>query len=65
VKAMVQSPKDPSAVAAIVHALRRVRGDPIARYKVTKDMTSAALIDTLLRPPLNNGRAVKLITRAC
>jgi hypothetical protein len=25
-------------------------------YKVTKDMTPAALIDTLLRPPLNNGQ---------
>jgi hypothetical protein len=53
---MAQSPKDPHAVAAIVHSLRRVRGDPIARYNVTKDMTPAALVDTLLRPPLNNGQ---------
>ena len=63
-KAMEQSLKDPHTVAAIIHALRRVHGDAFARYMVIEGMTLAALIDTLLRPPLKNGDAVKLITRA-
>ena len=63
-KAMGQSLKDPHTVAAIVHALRRAHGDPVARSMVTEGMTLAALIDTLLRMPLKNGDAVKLITRA-
>jgi hypothetical protein len=61
---MGQSLKDPHTVAAIIHALRRVHGDPVARYMTTKGMSLAALIDTLLRPPLKNGDAVKLITKA-
>ena len=62
--AMGQSLKDPHTVAAVVHALRRVHGDPVARYMITKGMSLAALIDALLRPPLKNGDAVKLITKA-
>jgi hypothetical protein len=61
---MVQSLKDPHTVAAIINTLRHVHGDAIARYMVTKGMTLAFLIDTLLRSPLKNSDAVKLLTGA-
>ena len=54
---------DPNTVAAIVTALRQVHGDDIARDMLNDGLSLAALIDALLRPPLKNRDAVKLITR--
>ncbi|MCP4617501.1 MAG: hypothetical protein GY844_13835 [Bradyrhizobium sp.] len=56
--------RDPHTVAAIVEALRQVHGDDTARVMLTKGTTLAAMIDALLRSPLTNRDAVKLITRA-
>ena len=56
--------RDPTAVAAIVKALRQVHGDDIARVMLKDGLSLAALIDALLCSPLKNREAVKLITRA-
>ncbi len=56
--------RDPNTVAAIVSALRQVHGDDIARVLLNDGFSLAALIDALLRLPLKNSSAVKLITRA-
>ena len=56
--------RDPETVAAIIHAVRQVHGDDIARVMVDDGVTLALLIDALLRSPLNNRDAIKLITRA-
>jgi hypothetical protein len=48
----------------IVNALRQVHGDDIARVMLNDGLSLAALIDALLRSPLKNRDAVKLITRA-
>jgi len=53
---------DPRAVAAIVDALRRVYGDRAARLMLQEGMTLAALIEALLRSPLKNRDAARLIT---
>ena len=55
---------DPDTVAEIVNALRQVYGDDIARVMLNDGLSLAALIDALLRSPLKNHDAVKLITRA-
>ena len=56
--------RDPHTVAAIVRALRHVHGDDTARAMLTNDTTLAVVIDALLRSPLTNRDAVKLMTRA-
>ena len=56
--------RDPNTVAGIVSALRRVHGDDIARVMLNEGLSLAALIDAVLRSPLKNHDAVKLITRA-
>lgn len=56
--------RDPETVAAIVNALRQVHGDDIARVMLNDGVTLAVLIDALLRSPLNNRDAIRLITRA-
>ncbi|MEW6644611.1 MAG: hypothetical protein AB1586_29185 [Pseudomonadota bacterium] len=56
--------RDPENIAAIVHILRQVFGDDIARTMLTNGMTLAALIDALVRSSLPNRDAVKLITGA-
>ncbi len=56
--------RDPNTVAAIVNALRQVHGDDLARVLLNDGLSLAALIDALLRSPLKNRDAVKLITRA-
>ena len=56
--------RDPNTVAAIVNALRQVHGDDRARLMLNDGLSLAALIDALLRSPLKNHQAVKLITRA-
>jgi hypothetical protein len=56
--------RDPNTVAGIVSALRQVHGDDIARVLLNDGLSLAALIDALLRSPLKNNDAVKLITRA-
>jgi hypothetical protein len=53
----------PEHFAAIANALRRVHGDDIARVMLSDGLSLATLIDALLRPPLKNRDAVKLITR--
>ena len=56
--------RDPHTVSAIVRALRHVYGDDNARTMLTNGTTLAVLIDALLRAPLSNRDAVKLMTRA-
>jgi hypothetical protein len=56
--------RDPSTVAAIVNVLRQVHGDDLAPVMLNDGFSLATLIDALLRSPLKNRDAVKLITRA-
>ena len=56
--------RDPRAVEAIVGALRQVHGDDLARLMLNEGISLAALIDVLLRSPLKNRDAIKLITSA-
>jgi hypothetical protein len=56
--------RDPDTVAAIVNALRQVHDDDLARVMLNDGFSLAILIDALLRSPLKNRDAVKLITRA-
>lgn len=56
--------RDPHVVAAILRALRYSHGDDTARAMLTNGTTLAAIIDALLRSPLTNRAAVKLVTRA-
>ena len=56
--------RDPDTVAGIVNALRQVYGDDIARVMLNNGISLAALIDALLRSPLKNHDAVKLLARA-
>ena len=56
--------RDPKTVAAIVNVLRQVHGDDLARFLLNNGLSLAVLIDALLRAPLKNRDAVKLITRA-
>ena len=55
---------DRNTVAAIVNALRQVHGDDLARVLLNDGLSLAALIDALLRSPLKNNDAAKLITHA-
>ena len=55
---------DPRAVAAIIEALRQVYGDAAARLMLRDGMTLEALIDALLRAPLSNRDAARLMTAA-
>ena len=55
--------RDPNTVAAIVNVLRQVHGDDLARVMLNDGFSLAALIDALLRSPVKNRDAVKLITR--
>ena len=54
--------RDANTVAAIVNALRQVHGDDLARVMLNDGFSLAILIDVLLRSPLKNRDAVKLIT---
>ena len=56
--------RDPETVAGIVSALRQVHGDGVARLLLSDGLSLAALIDALLRAPLRNSDAVKLIKGA-
>jgi hypothetical protein len=56
--------RDPETVAGIVSALRQVHGDGVARLLLNDGLSLAALIDALLRAPLRNSDAVKLIKGA-
>jgi hypothetical protein len=55
---------DPHAVAAIVDALRRARCDDATRSLLQDGMTLRALIDALLRAPLGDRDAARLMTAA-
>ena len=56
--------RDPSTVAMIVNVLRQAHDDDLARVMLNDGVSLAVLIDTLLRSPLKNNDAVKLISRA-
>jgi hypothetical protein len=56
--------RDPETVAEIVNALRQVHGDGITRLLLNDGLSLAALIDALLRAPLTNSDAVRLIKRS-
>ena len=56
--------RDPETVAGIASGLRQVHGDDIARILLSDGLSLAVLIDALLRAPLRNSDAIKLITRA-
>jgi len=56
--------RDPNTVAGIINALRQVHGNDIARIMLNDGLSLAALIDAVLRSPLKNHDAVKLINRA-
>src|SRR5258705_3780336 len=56
--------RDPNTVVAIVNVLRQVHGDDLARVMLNDGFSLAILIDALLRSPLKNRDAVKLITQA-
>ena len=56
--------RDPNTVAAITNTLRQAHGDDLARVMLSDGISLAALIDALLRSPLENRDAVKLIMRA-
>jgi hypothetical protein len=53
--------RDPHTVAAIVGALRRLYGDDTARTMLTKGTTLAVVIDALLRSPITNRDAARLM----
>jgi hypothetical protein len=53
-----------NSVAAIVNVLRQVHCDDLARVMLNDGVSLAVLFDALLRSPLKNPDAVKLITRA-
>ena len=55
--------RDPNTVE-IINALSQFHGDDLARVMLNDGFSLAILIDALLRSPLKNRDAVKLITRA-
>jgi|ERR1700756_1461976 hypothetical protein len=60
----MRSLRDPNTVEAILDALTQVDGDSIARLMLIQGMTLADLIASLLRAPIKNREAIKLVTRA-
>jgi hypothetical protein len=56
--------RDANTVVAIDNVLRQVHGDDLARVMLNDGFSLAILIDALLRSPLKNRDAVKLITGA-
>jgi hypothetical protein len=60
----MQSLRDTKTLAAIIDALTHVHGESIARLMLIQGVTLADLIDSLLRSPIKNCEAIKLITQA-
>ena len=60
----MQSVRDPNLVAAIIDALTHEYGDSLARLMLIEGVTLADLINSLLRSPIRNGEAIKLVTGA-
>ena len=60
----MQSLRNPNTVAAIIDALRHVHRDSAARLMLIQGMTMADLIDSLLRSPIKNREAVRLVRHA-
>jgi hypothetical protein len=56
--------RDPRTVVTVVGVLRQIHGDDLARLMLSEGISLAALIDALLRSPLRNHDAVRLITSA-
>lgn len=53
--------RDPHTVAAVVEALRHLHGDDTARTMLTNGTTLAVVIDALLRSPITNRDAARLM----
>jgi len=60
----LQSVRDPSLVAAIINALTHEYGDSLARLILIEGVTLADLVNSLLRSPIRNGEAIRLVTHA-
>jgi hypothetical protein len=60
----MRSLKDPETVAAIIDAVTRVDGESIARLMLVHGVTLAELIASLLRSPIKNREAIRLVTQA-
>jgi hypothetical protein len=60
----MQSLKDPKTVAAIINVLRHVESDSVVRLMLIQGVTLADLINSLLRSPIKNRDAVRLVTQA-
>ena len=60
----MQSVRDPSLVAAIINALTHEYGDSLARLILIEGVTLADLVNSLLRSPIRNGEAIRLVTHA-
>ncbi len=60
----MRSLRDPNLVAAIISTLTREYGDSLARLMLIEGVTLADLINSLLRSPIRNGEAIKLVTHA-
>ncbi|MBR0714557.1 hypothetical protein [Bradyrhizobium liaoningense] len=56
--------RDPVAVATIVDALRQANGDSRTRLLLREGMTLETLIDALLRAPVSERDAARLMTFA-
>ena len=60
----MQALKDPNTIAAIIDVLSHEYGHSVARLMLIQGTTLADLIGSLLRSPIKNGEAVKLVTNA-
>lgn len=60
----MQSARDPRTITAIIDALGRVDGNSLACLTLIQGMTLGDLVTSLMRSPIKNGEAVKLVTQA-
>ena len=60
----MQSLRDTRTVPAIIDALTHVDGDSIARLMLIHGVKLADLIEALLRSPIKNHEAIRLVTQA-
>jgi hypothetical protein len=60
----LESAKQPDLVTAMLDALSSVLGDSAARLMLIQGTTLADLIGWMLRSPIKNAEAIKLVTQA-
>jgi len=60
----MRSLRDSQIVPAIIDALAPVHGDSAVRLMLIQGVTLADLVDSLLRSPIKNREAIKLVTQA-